>query len=64
MNRSELDWVCTHLGHTLDVHRAHYRARSDILERIEISKILLMQDMAQTKKFVGRRLEEIQFEGN
>ena len=63
MSRSQLDWVCDHLGHTMDVHRTHYRARSDILERIEVAKILLMQDNGLTSKYVGKRIEDIQIGG-
>lgn len=63
MSRSQLDWMCAHLGHTLDVHKSHYRARSDVLERIEVAKILLIQDRGLVKQFVGKRLEDIQFEG-
>lgn len=58
-----MTWVCDHLGHTLDVHREHYRARSDVIERIEVAKILLMQDKGMVNKHVGKKLSEIQFTG-
>ena len=63
MSRSQLDWVCDHLGHTVDVHRAHYRSRSDVLERVEVAKILLMQENGLTNLYVGKKLEDIQLEG-
>jgi hypothetical protein len=63
MNRNELDWVIDHLGHTLDVHREHYRSRSDILERIEVAKILLIQDRGLTHSYVGKSLRDIQIPG-
>ena len=63
LNRSELDWVCDHLGHTVDVHRTHYRARSDVIERIEVAKLLLIQDRGIVNQFVGKTLKDIQFSG-
>ena len=63
MNTAQLDWACQHMGHTMDVHKLHYRARSDVLERIEIAKILLIQDLGVVDKYIGKKLEDIQFEG-
>lgn len=60
---SELNWVCDHLGHTVDVHKEHYRCRSNVIERIEIAKVLLLQDTGMVKNFVGKSLKDIQFEG-
>ncbi|CAG2242956.1 unnamed protein product [Mytilus edulis] len=34
---TERQWVLDHLGHTMDVHKIHYRATSDVLERIKAS---------------------------
>ena len=48
-----LDKVCDHLGHTNAVQKEYYRATSDTAERIDIGKILLIQE----------ELEDIQFEG-
>ena len=58
-----MEWVCENIGHTIDVHKNYSRARSDVLERIEIAKILLIQDLGMVKDFVGTNIEDIQFEG-
>ena len=58
MTRSELDWVTEHLGHSVNVHREHYHSPS-----IEVAKILLMQDKAQTHTCVWKQLKYIQFPG-
>lgn len=63
LSRSELDWVCDHLGHTVDVHRTHYRARSDVIERVEVAKLLMIQDRGVVNQFVGKTLKDIQFSG-
>ena len=52
-----------HLGHTMDVHRVHYRQTSDLLERVDVAKILLIQDMGLVSKYRGKRIEDIQLEG-
>jgi len=64
LDEYQMAWVLNHLGHTLDVHKIHYRATSDIIERTEIAKILLMQDHGQLNRFVNKSLKEIQMEGS
>ena len=61
---AQRQWIITHMGHTMDVHLTHYRQTSDILERVEIAKILLIQDTNQVGRFVGKKMEDIQLEGN
>ena len=59
----ELEWVCNHLGHTTKIHKLHYRATSGLIERIEISKLMLIQENNLVRKYAGRKLSNIQFEG-
>ncbi len=61
LNDSELDWVCRHMGHTKEVHLEHYRSMSGFIERMQIGKMLLMQDLNVQSQFVGKKLEEIDF---
>lgn len=63
LSRAELDWVCDHMGHNVNVHKSHYRSRSDVLERLEIAKILMIMDHGVVNKYVGKNLKDIQFEG-
>lgn len=58
----EMKWLCQHLGHTQKVHAIHYRATSGMIERIEISKLMLMQETNSVSKFAGKNLRDIQFE--
>ncbi|XP_014669800.1 PREDICTED: uncharacterized protein LOC106810847 [Priapulus caudatus] len=58
----QMEWVCDHLGHSMDVHRAHYRATSDIIERVHVAKILVIQDMGLVGKYHGRALRDIPLE--
>ncbi|XP_069109208.1 uncharacterized protein [Argopecten irradians] len=61
-DESQKQWIIDHLGHTMDVHTVHYRQTSDVLERIEVAKILLIQDLGLVGQFRGKRLEEIQLD--
>ena len=61
LSPTQLDWVYRHLGHTEDVHLQHYRHMSGFIERVHIGKILLMQDLNVSSKFVGKMLEEVDF---
>ncbi|OWF39284.1 hypothetical protein KP79_PYT22704 [Mizuhopecten yessoensis] len=61
-NESEMQWILQHLGHTMDVHKTHYRQTSDLLERVEVAKVLLIQDFGMVHKFVGKQLKDIQME--
>ena len=63
-SETERQWVIDHLGHTMDVHRIHYRQTSDMLERADVAKILLIQDLGLVGKYRGKRLEDIQLDGN
>ena len=55
-----MQWVLNHLGHTLDVHKIHYRQTSSVVERIQIAKILLLQDNNRVQEFANKSLREIQ----
>lgn len=51
------------MGHTEDIHKLYYQMRSDVIERIEVAKILLIQDYNIVNKYVDKRLSDINFQG-
>lgn len=63
LEQHQVQWVCSHLGHTLDVHKTYYQRTVGGIERIQLGKLLLIQDQNLVSKFSGRPLEEIQFSG-
>ena len=63
LKEHEVEWVTRHFGHTLDVHNISYRTTSDIIERVHIAKLLLLQDHNDMAKFVNKNLRDITFEG-
>ena len=58
--KNQLVWVLNHFGHTLDVHKIHYRQTSSVIERVEIAKILLLQDYGRVQDFHNKKLSDIQ----
>ena len=63
LDKFQMDWVCNHLGHTKSVHKEHYRQMSGLVERTQISKLLLIQDLNLTSKFRGKKLEDMDIKG-
>lgn len=63
LNAHQIEWVINHLGHTLDVHKQHYRNTSNEIERTQIAKLLLIQDHGLANRFANVALEDIQLEG-
>ena len=59
----QMDWVLRHMGHSLDVHKIYYRATSDVIERTQIAKILLLQDADRFSEFSNSSLDDIQLSG-
>lgn len=63
LDKHQMDWVYNHLGHTKSVHKQHYRQMSALVERTQISKLFLIQDLNLTTKFKGKKLEELDIKG-
>ena len=49
-----------HYGHTLDVHKIHYRQTNSVIERIEVAKLLLLQDHGRVAEFCNKNVSDIQ----
>jgi len=63
LDNHQLDWVCNHLGHKRSVHKEHYRQMSGLVERVYVSKLLLIQDLNLTQKFKGQNITDIDVTG-
>ena len=63
LDKSQMEWVYNHLGHTKHVHKEHYRQMSGLLERTQVSKLLLVQDLNLTMRFKGQKLDDMNLEG-
>lgn len=63
LKEHELQWLTRHLGHTQKVHLSHYRQMSGLIERLEIAKLMLLQEKNNVARFAGMQLADISFEG-
>ena len=63
MKPHELEWLCSHLGHTADIHKLHYRATTGFIERVNIGKLMMLQDLNVAGQFAGQRLQDIDIAG-
>ncbi|CAG2245278.1 unnamed protein product [Mytilus edulis] len=64
LKENEIGWLCKHLGHTKSVHTEHYKQLSGYVERVEIGKLMMIQDMNLVSKFKGKDLHSVNFTGN
>ena len=62
LNQFQFDHVLKHFGHTRKTHLTNYRIDAPALERLEVGKILLMQDRNVQHLFRSRPLDEVSFE--
>ncbi|XP_033740934.1 uncharacterized protein LOC117327839, partial [Pecten maximus] len=62
MKDHELEWLCSHLGHTSEIHKLHYRSTSGFIERVNIGKLMVLQDLNIAGHFKGQRLQDIDIE--
>lgn len=60
---NQMEWMWQHLGHTGDVHKTHYRQMSGFIERVQLTKLFLLQDMNLTNKYKGQKLDDIDVRG-
>ena len=60
---NQMTWVTNHFGHTIDVHEQHYQQTEDLIERTNIAKLLLIQDLGRVAHFKDKSLRDIQLDG-
>ena len=63
LNSSELDWLARHMGHDIAVHREYYRLHESTLDLAKGSILLLAVDEGHASKWQGKKLSEIQLNG-
>lgn len=63
LEQYQLDWLCNHLGHKRNIHKEHYRHMSGLVERVYITKLLMIQDLNKTQKYQGQNLKDINITG-
>lgn len=58
LKSNELDWLATHLGHNIAVHREYYRLPMNVVEVAKVGKLLTAVEKG-VQKYSGRSLDEI-----
>lgn len=64
LSTNEMDWVAEHLGHSIDVQKNYYRMMSTTIEKTKIAKLLILADNGTIDQYKGKRIEDIEVEGN
>ncbi|KAK6191611.1 hypothetical protein SNE40_003255 [Patella caerulea] len=59
LSPQEQSWLVNHLGHSMDIHKIHYRQTSSAIERIDIAKMMLIHECNLSGKYAGQKLSEI-----
>lgn len=58
LKENELEWLCSHMGHNINVHREYYRLPKNTLEVAKIGKLLMAIEQG-SKKYKGKSLDDI-----
>ena len=51
--------ILDHMGHSWDVHRDYYRQYSSVVERLDVAKLLLIQDTNRVNEYRRKGMTEI-----
>lgn len=63
LGEGDLRWLAEHMGHNIDVHREYYRLKESTVELTKVSRLLLAIDEGKAHNFAGKKLSEIDVEG-
>ncbi len=59
LSHGELEWVCSHLGHDVQLDRNFYRLQTGVVELAKVTKLLLASERGIIAKYKGISLAEI-----
>ena len=60
--KADLNQVLNHMGHTWDVHKDFYRQYDPVGERLDVAKLLMLQDQNKLNDYRDKNLGEIDVE--
>ena len=63
LDSNELEWLASHMGHDVNVHKHFNRLQDQTLELAKVSKLLLAIDEGKAGNLMGKKLDEITLEG-
>ena len=54
LNSNEIEWLASHLGHTVDIHQEYYGLHENATELSKVSSLLLATDIGKGEAFKGK----------
>ncbi|WAR10617.1 KMT5A-like protein [Mya arenaria] len=63
LNDGEVQWVSSHLGHTVKTHKDFYRLQEAAIEIGKVSKLLIAAESGKLSKYKGKSLAALQLDG-
>ena len=58
LNKTEMEWLSNHLGHSLEVYKNAYKLNDSAVELAKVSQLLLAVDSGNGSKLSGKRLDQ------
>ena len=59
---ADMNQILNHMGHTWEVHRTYYRLYDSIGERLDVAKLLMLQDQNKLNDYRQKGLKDIDHE--
>ncbi|PIK38798.1 hypothetical protein BSL78_24353 [Apostichopus japonicus] len=59
LGSQEVEWLASHLGHDVAIHKQYYRLQESTVELCKVSKLLLAMDRGKVSNLRGKTLDEI-----
>ena len=64
LNETEMEWLSSHLGHSLEVYKNAYKLNDSAVELAKVSQLLLAVDSGNGSKLFGKRLDQFKVSCN
>ena len=56
---ADMNQILNHMGHTWEVHKTYYRHYDSIGERLDVAKLLMLQDQNKLNEYRQKGLKDI-----
>ena len=61
--KTEMEWLCRHMGHSPETHKQYYRMQDSAIELSKVSRLLLAVDSGKGAAIKGKSLQDINENG-
>lgn len=63
LSNHELDWLSSHMGHEVNIHKSSYRLHTSAVEITKVGRLLMAIDSGNTNCYHGKELNCIESTG-